>query len=168
MAISCIALMAGGSVVENLLSCVCADKTHVQVVRDGSRSQAPQYAVGAAATGHSAPCRHWCCRGRWQVEERSRGVNNKQWKEREEWFAQIIYLLILKCVYYLTSPKVHLMYMRNTIIHVNVTGLNVFIRINEQCVCVSGLSSEQISTQGLHTKLKSGYFYPVTFTLRWS
>lgn len=47
-----------------------------------------------------------------------------------------IYLLILKYVYYLTSPKVHLMYMRNTIIHVNVTGLNVFIRINEQCVCV--------------------------------
>lgn len=40
---------------------ICVDRIHVQAVLDGSRSQEPQYAVEAAATGQIEPCKHWCC-----------------------------------------------------------------------------------------------------------
>ena len=54
-------LIESEAVVLEMLWGACADRTHVQVVIVGSRSQAPQYALGAAAMGHKAPCRHWCC-----------------------------------------------------------------------------------------------------------
>lgn len=62
-------LTGGERGVGGVSGCVCADRTHVQAVIDGSRSQEPQKAVAAAATGHKAPCEQRCWRGREEETE---------------------------------------------------------------------------------------------------
>lgn len=97
MRVSCVVLMEG-EYVEGVSGCVSADRTHVQAVVDGSRSQEPQYAVEAAATGHTAPCIHWCwteegerqaeiwtkLRGREGMEERREDGGVKQCEVNKE------------------------------------------------------------------------------------
>lgn len=110
--ISRMVLMEGESVAEDML-CVWGDMTHVQVVRDGLRSQVPQYAVSAAAIGQSAPCTHWCCRQEKDRRQKAEGliINSKErrviWLYKHRLPVQT-YLQSLKYAYHLISSTMML------------------------------------------------------------